>query len=262
MGIEGYVHSEVLVAFRSHGDFVVIELQSIFKVIDVVLRAIANAKVVNDEGEHDVACMMFEEAGSVSALLVAVVSEVFDESNLRQAACLWESVHTLADFKVDEAAMFHAVKVITAHDFFGNHFEGDAKILISRGRERCSQVKVGDVKCTPLFVAGYDGVYNELNGFEGGGASGHIVGDVESIAASSASYPKFDGVVVVEFLLDDGVVVNHVAEAVVRDFGMSDGNDRAGVEKANEFLGLGAFPLEAIRAIFGGSVVERLAMDV
>ena len=65
-----------------------------------------------------------------------------------------------------------------------------------------------------------------------------------------------------ELLLDDGVVVNHVAETGVRNFGISDGNDRAGVEKANEFIGLGAFPLEAIRAIFGGSVVERLAMDV
>ncbi len=114
---------------------------------------------------------MFEKAWSVSALRVAMASEVFYESNLRQAACLWESVHALADFEIDEAAMLHAVKVVSAHDFFGNHFERDAKILISRGRERCAQVKVGDVKCAPLFVAGHDGVYDELNGFEGVGTS-------------------------------------------------------------------------------------------
>ena len=78
--VEGYVHSEVLVPFRPHGDFVVVEFQSFFKMINVVLRSIANAKVVHDESEHDVACMMFEEAWSVSALLVAVASEVFDES--------------------------------------------------------------------------------------------------------------------------------------------------------------------------------------
>jgi hypothetical protein len=53
--------------------------------------------------------MMFEKAWSISALIVAMASEVFYESNLRQAACLWESVHALADFEIDEAAMFSSM---------------------------------------------------------------------------------------------------------------------------------------------------------
>ena len=154
------MHSEVLVPFRPHGDFVVVEFQSPFKMINVVLRSVANAKVVHDESEHDVACLMFEEARSISALIVAMASEVFYESNLRQAAGLWESVHALANFEIDEAAMFHAVKVVSEHDFVGNHFERDAKILISRGRERCAQIEICDVKCASFFVAGHDRVYN------------------------------------------------------------------------------------------------------
>ena len=128
--------------------------------INIVLRSIANAEIVHDESEHDVACVVFEEAWSISALGVAMASKVVHESNLREAAGLWKSVHALANFEVNKAAMFHAVEVASAHDFLGNHFERDAKILISRGRERCAQVKICDVKCAPFFVAGHDGVYD------------------------------------------------------------------------------------------------------
>jgi hypothetical protein len=72
----------------------------------------------------------------------------------------------------------------------------------------------------------------------------------EAVAAGGASDAIFDGAVVVPFLLYYRIVVDDVAKAVFRNVTILDGNDSLRVEEANELIYFGAFPHEAIRAVF------------
>jgi hypothetical protein len=63
-------------------------------------------------------------------------------------------------------------------------------------------------------------------------------------------------------LLDHRVVINYVSEAVFGDVGEADEDDCFRIEKANKFVGLGAFPQQAIRAIFSRAIRERLSVNI
>ncbi len=82
-GVESDVHAEVLVAFEANGDFIVVEPQCFFQVIDVGLGSISHAEVVDDQIEDDVSSAVSEEARGVRTLPVAVAGEVLDEADLR-----------------------------------------------------------------------------------------------------------------------------------------------------------------------------------
>jgi hypothetical protein len=70
-------------------------------VIGVGLVGVAHAKVVNHEGEHDVASDVSEKTWSVCTLDVAVGAEVPDETGLAELAGLREAIHAFSYFEVD-----------------------------------------------------------------------------------------------------------------------------------------------------------------
>ncbi len=92
-------------------------------------------------------------------------------------------------------------------------------------------------------------MYKQFDGFERSGAGVDVVGDCRSITAGDASNPKFGGAVIVSFLLDYGVVIDDISEAVFRDVGVANGDNRFGVEETNKFVGFGSFPLQFIWTI-------------
>jgi hypothetical protein len=81
-------------------------------------------------------------------------------------------------------------------------------------------------------------------------AAGGAVWNCKAIAAGGAADSEFDGAVVVLILFYYGIVIDDISEAVFWDIGIADRNDSFDVEKANEFVSFGPFPLESIRAIF------------
>ena len=89
-------------------------------------------------------------------------------------------------------------------------------------------------------------MYQQFDCFERSSAGGNVVWDCQSIPAGCASDPKFGGAVIVSLLLDHGVVVDDVPEAVFRDVGEADGDNRFGVEETNKFVGFSAFPQKFI----------------
>ena len=105
-------------------------------------------------------------------------------------------------------------------------------------------------------------MYQQFNCFERSSAGGNVVWDCQSILAGCASDPKFGGAVIVSLLLDHGVVVDDVPEAVFRDVGEADGNNRFGVEETNKFVGFSAFPQKFIWTIFSRAIGERLAVNI
>jgi hypothetical protein len=68
---------------RMNGDFVIVEFQSFFQVVDVGLEPVLHSEVVDDHAEDDVSGAVAEEARGVWTLPVAVAGEVLDEADLR-----------------------------------------------------------------------------------------------------------------------------------------------------------------------------------
>jgi hypothetical protein len=63
-------------------------------------------------------------------------------------------------------------------------------------------------------------------------------------------------------LLDHGVVIDYVSEAVFRDAGVADGDSCFGIEEANKFVDFGSFPQKAIWTILSRAIGERLAVNI
>ena len=130
-GVEDDVHAEVLVAVGANGNFIVVESQCFFQVIDVGLGSISHAEVVDDQAEDDISSAVSEKARGVRTLPVAVASEVLNEADLRQASSLRKPVHAAPDFEVYEAGVFQAVEMISFHNFVGDHFGADADVFVT-----------------------------------------------------------------------------------------------------------------------------------
>ena len=105
-------------------------------------------------------------------------------------------------------------------------------------------------------------MYQQFDDFERSSAGGDVVWDCQSIPAGCASDPKFGGAVIVALLLDHGIVVDDVPEAVFRDVGETDGNNRFGVEETNKFVGFSAFPQKFIWTTFVRAIGERFAVNI
>ena len=105
-------------------------------------------------------------------------------------------------------------------------------------------------------------MYQQFDGFERSSAGGDVVWDCQSIPAGCASDPKFGGAVLVSLLLDHGVVIDDVPEAVFGDVGETDGTNCIGVEETNKFVGFSAFPPKFIWTIFSRAIGKGLAVDV
>jgi hypothetical protein len=239
--VECDVHPEVLIAVGADRNFVIVKFKGRFQVFDIGLWAVPYAEVVDDETESSVAGAVSEQARGVGALVVAVAGQVLDEADSRQAAGLREPVHAAPDFEVYEAAALQAIEHISFHDFGGDHFSADADVFVARRWLGSAEVKVRNVQCSPFLFAGYYRVNEHFNGFKWGSSRGDVVRYCKAVAAGGAADATFDGAVVVAFLLDYGIIINDVAEAIFRNIVISDGDDGGWIEETNELICFGSF---------------------
>ncbi len=101
VGAKRDIHSPVSIAGRLDCEFVVISPKSGVKMISIRLRAVSNAKVVDNQAESNIENFVLKETGSVEALMVVVFCKVGDEPKLAQTTSLREAVHAFSDLEVD-----------------------------------------------------------------------------------------------------------------------------------------------------------------
>ena len=84
------------------GDGIVFE-EGVAQVVGVTVTNVFNAKIVNNEGEHDGAPLVFPEARSDGTLVVASDVEAFLEELVSKDYGQQKSVNTTTNFEVDPA---------------------------------------------------------------------------------------------------------------------------------------------------------------
>ncbi len=101
VGAKSDIHTQVSIAGGLDREFVVVSPKSGDKMIGVRLRAVSNAKIVDNQAESYIESVVLKQTGSVGALVVAVFREVRDEPKLAQTTSLREAIHTFSDLEVD-----------------------------------------------------------------------------------------------------------------------------------------------------------------
>jgi hypothetical protein len=85
--------------------------------IRVGLRAVAHAKVVDDQTEGDVESFVLKKAGSIGARVVDMFCKVRDKAQLAQTTSLRESVHAFANLEVDSVVVEERFEVVGGDRF-------------------------------------------------------------------------------------------------------------------------------------------------
>jgi hypothetical protein len=73
------------------------------EVVDVLFVSVSDARIVNNQGENEVAVEMFSQAGGHRAWYIAKRGKEFAESVVGKLAGLWEAIHAFAHLSVDVA---------------------------------------------------------------------------------------------------------------------------------------------------------------
>ncbi len=73
------------------------------EVVDVLFVSVSDAKIVNNQGEHEVAVEMFPQAGGHRVWYIAKRGKEFVEPVVGKLAGLWEAIHAFAHLSVDVA---------------------------------------------------------------------------------------------------------------------------------------------------------------
>ena len=66
--------------------------------VGVFLTYILHAKIIHDEGETDGPCVVAPKTWGCVALAIAMCFETFLWKLLRYQTCVWETVHSFANF--------------------------------------------------------------------------------------------------------------------------------------------------------------------
>jgi hypothetical protein len=103
-------------------------------------------------------CLKIKEAWSVRTLKVAVRLKMRDETKLAQTTGLRETIHALADFKVDGVVVEEEFKVVRGYSGGGDFVALNADVLIAGGRKWSAKVKIFDVDREPFLAFGYSGL--------------------------------------------------------------------------------------------------------
>ena len=88
----------VIVPFEMHakegvagvvGCHLVFGADAVFEVFGMLQTGVLDAKVVDDEAEHDWSGLVFEEAMGVGALMIAMLGEMWDQFVIGDASGMW-----------------------------------------------------------------------------------------------------------------------------------------------------------------------------
>ncbi len=109
-------------------DFVVL-FESLAKMIQVGTTNVLDGKVVNNECKHDWAPFLVPEPRGGGCLVVVKFGKAVSEEFVGKDACLGETVHATAHFKVDPGDAGNLVELVFVDEFLGDVRKLDVDIL-------------------------------------------------------------------------------------------------------------------------------------
>jgi hypothetical protein len=125
--------ADVMVASPILGTFVFL-VNDGNEVVNVLFASVSDAKIVNDQGEHEAALEMYPRAGGHRAWYIAKQGKEFAESVVGKLAGLWEGIRAFAHLSILDSSWYNATMA-------GNqHMRGDADIFIIR--EVTSEIEI------------------------------------------------------------------------------------------------------------------------
>jgi hypothetical protein len=98
-------------------DIIVLFLVSLVKMIQVGITNLLDGKVVNNECKHGGAPFVAPESGGGGCLVVVKFGKVVLEEFVGKDACLGETVHDAAHFKVDLGVVGNLVELVLVNKF-------------------------------------------------------------------------------------------------------------------------------------------------
>ncbi len=110
---------------------VVVLFESLAKMIQVGITNVLEGKVVNNECKHDGAPFVAPEPGGGGCFTVVKIGEAVSEEFVGKDACLGETVHATAHFKVDPGVVCNIVELVLVDEFEGGVHKLDADVLWS-----------------------------------------------------------------------------------------------------------------------------------
>ena len=115
--------------------------------LSVGASGISNSKIVDDETEDYVSCVVAPEAGSQRAWVVAVWCEELDKLVVCEASGLWQTIHAAEDFDVDESVVDEWGQLVLLDDVIGQHPQRDSHVFVPQhGRSEVEVFEVGSKK--------------------------------------------------------------------------------------------------------------------
>ena len=111
-----------------------------------------DSEVIDHERECNSVVFVTEEACSSSSLMVAMRSEMFDESVLRDLSGVRKAVQAFDDLKEDSPVMYILMEFVFGEDGGRDEFYLNAHPF--RARECGVEVKVLDIDCHEFGVIG------------------------------------------------------------------------------------------------------------
>lgn len=129
-------------SFPISGDGVLIG-EDFVEVFSMFAANILDTKVIDNEAESNGSSLVDEEAGSVFGLDVAMLGEVWDELVVGKSSGLWEAIHALANFHIDEVVVDKGLQVVLEHD--GSWDLAHMNLHVFIAGHGCIQVEVFDI---------------------------------------------------------------------------------------------------------------------
>ena len=99
------------------------------EVVEIYFGGGADTKVVNDEYEGGVVCVISDEAVRFR-LVISVFFQKLFELNVREDTCLWQSIHATLNLDHHVTIVFDRVQVILINDFCWHFSDGNTSILV------------------------------------------------------------------------------------------------------------------------------------
>ena len=151
--------------------------------ISVVLADVFDTKIVDHEGEGNVAGVVFPKGGCASDGSVSGLGKMQLESVVCDNAGLFEAGHSFANFHVHTSVGGGKLaKVVLENDFFGEG--GERKFHIFVSFHRCAIVKILDVHGHEFGAGGGQGaVEQNFGGGEAGTMGGGGARVIQFVAA-------------------------------------------------------------------------------
>ncbi len=117
-------------------DFIVL-FESLAKMIQVGSTNVLDGKVVDNECKHVGAPFVAPEPGGGGCLIVVEFGKAVSEEFVGKDACLGETVHATAHFKIDPGVAGNLVELVLINEFLGDVHKLDVEVLwpVERGAQ-------------------------------------------------------------------------------------------------------------------------------